>query len=159
MQNHFNGGSSGNGAKVLSIYHFTMEYGQLLDTLSPGPQIPQSSHLHGQLHSISLERKSCLWEKDGSRLRAGSKLWDGTTSHKARLESLPVTGWGPVWGMPQSACLLAKGCPQGSVLRGARPWEVGDVCLHQRAHSKLHCLHHQPWSCQTGSSYYPVWIP
>ena len=86
MQNHFNGGSSGNGAKVLSIYHFTMEYGQLLDTLSPGPQIPQSSHIHGQLQISNLERKN------GSSLGVGSKLRNGIISNKARQESPSVIG-------------------------------------------------------------------
>lgn len=33
MQNHFNGGTPGNGSKVLSIYNFTMTYGQLLEEI------------------------------------------------------------------------------------------------------------------------------
>lgn len=41
MQKHFNGrGSPGNGAKVLSIYYFTMDYGQLLGTLSARAMAP-----------------------------------------------------------------------------------------------------------------------
>lgn len=38
MQNYFNGGEPlGMGAKVLSIYNFTMTYGQLLEEIAGAP--------------------------------------------------------------------------------------------------------------------------
>lgn len=152
MQNHFNGGSPGNRAKVSIIYGwFTMEYGQLSGALNTKTTAPLKLPF-ARLSSGQQPRK------EEATCENGKPATEWTVSAKASQESPNVIGQRPE---RVHSCLLSfrPRCPKGQVLMRIRLPERGDAWLHQKAHSKPSCLYHPLRSCQTSSSYYPLHIP
>lgn len=151
------GGSPGNGAKVLSIYRwFTMEYGQPLGALSTRATAPWKLPFAWMASGQQPGKEETTCEQ-----RMGEE-----TSHWMSCEWQRQPGKPPLCNlaMPRvgallSAFLLADGCRKGQGLMRLSLPEMGDAWLHQKAHSKLHCLHRSPGRCQTGSSFYPLHIP
>lgn len=103
--------------------------------------------------SANWKGRGCLWANDGPCMRVGNKPLNVLASNKARQERPPHDRAIPRSGCLLSAFLLAEGCPKRQGLIRVRLLEMGDAWVHQKAHSKPHCLHYPLRSCQTRSSY------
>lgn len=124
MQKHFNGGSPGNGAKVLSIYRFTIWPAVGRPELQIHSNPKAAIHMDG-FRSANWKGRSHLWANDGPSVRVENKPLNELASNKARQESPLRDRAMPSSRSLLSAFLLAEGCPQGQVLMRMRLSEMG----------------------------------
>lgn len=120
MQDYLNGGSPGSGAKVLSIYWFTMEEGQLLWTVNLTPPPPTqwcacvaSYPQPGKDNRVRKGWPSVGMGKQPSAPRSCVGLQQSQTEKPGEPESHSMPS---MVHTPRVVFPLAEVCPQGQVL-------------------------------------------
>lgn len=142
------GGPLGSGAKVLSIYWFTMEGGQLLWAVnSPPASTPEATMRMRGFQSTTWERQAGLQRM--------TQCGNGETAKHPMIMCWPATkpdrkaGW--AWDLAYARhgahsslgrLSFGRGLPLGAGANETKHWEIGQAWPQQKAHSALPCLCH-----------------